>query len=125
MSECGKLNLDDSNCFAVDIGRDYLLDLTYSFGGVPIDLTAYSISMSIRENGSETDFLTLGIVGDLNSTGIYIAAPSTGIFKIVITKADTALADNISYNYEIVLTDPSSKESTFLYGVFAFKKRLP
>lgn len=125
---CNNLELTDANCFSVDIGRDYLLNMTYDDGATPpvaIDLTGFDLAMNIKLATETVNFLTLGIVGDLDTTGIFLADPTTGVFQIVITEADTATATATDYNYEIVITDPASKETTFLYGLIKFAERLP
>jgi hypothetical protein len=125
---CNNLELTEANCFSVDIGKYYILNFEYQNpDGSPVDFTGFTFAMNIKLPADPANFLTLGMVTDLDTTGIFMPNPASGIFQIIFTEATTATAaePDTDYNYDIVITNPSGKEETFLYGLIKFVQRVP
>jgi len=76
--------------------------------------------MSIQAKNTAVDLLTLSIVGDNSTTGIYISDAESGEFYIQIRKEDSTSVGKGQYNYAIRITDPSSNEDLFMYGDINF-----
>lgn len=115
------LNLSNVNNLAANVSYDYSFKIEYlDSERTGIDLTGYVLSMQIQAKNTDVDLLTLAIVGDLTSTGIYIPDPTTGEFFIQIRKADTVTVGDGQYNYQIRIIDPSSNEALFMYGNISF-----
>tara|TARA_R110002167_G_scaffold266022_1_gene472735 strand:- start:483 stop:851 length:369 start_codon:yes stop_codon:yes gene_type:complete len=118
---CNSFNF--SGCTAVIVGYDFTKKISYSSpSGSAIDLTGFLINMSIQAKNSAVDLLSLSIVGDDQTTGIYIPDPATGEFYIQIRKADSTTLGSGSYDYSIRLTDVSLNESLFMYGTTSFNE---
>lgn len=112
---CNSFNFN--GCTAVDVGYDFSKKITYNDPeNTAIDLTGYVFSMSIQAKNTAVDLLTLSIVGDDSSTGIYIPTPENGEIFIQIRKADTTALGVGSFNYSIRMTDPDGNDSVFMYG---------
>lgn len=116
---CNSFNFN--GCFAVAVGFDYSNSMTETDDDEqPIDYTGFDFSMSIQAKNTAVDLLTLSVVGDDTSTGIYIPAPTTGEIFIQIRKADSTTLGAGDYVYSIRITDPSLNEDLFSYGDISF-----
>lgn len=82
--------------------------ITASISGTPIDFTGYTAKMEIRNAISNDVALTLQ-----NGDGITLS--SVGVITIVMTAAQTSDL-NGRYNYDLEITDASSKKRTYTYG---------
>ncbi|MEE9352372.1 MAG: hypothetical protein V3U78_08935 [Thiotrichaceae bacterium] len=116
---CNSFNFN--GCFAVPVGFDYTNSLTETDDDeMAIDFTGFDFSMSIQAKNTDVDLLTLSVVGDATTTGIYIPEPTTGEIFIQIRKADSTTVGASDYNYSIRITDPSLNEDLFSYGDISF-----
>jgi len=116
---CNSFNFN--GCFAVAVGYDYTNSMTESDDdGIATDYTGFDFSMSIQAKNTDVDLLTLSVVTDAVSTGIYIPEPTAGEFFIQIRKADSIALGKGDYNYSIRITDPSGNEDLFSYGDISF-----
>ena len=114
---CNSFNFN--GCFAVPVGFDYTSSMTETDDDEnAIDFTGFDFSMSIQAKNTAVDLLTLSVVGDDSSTGLYIPEPTTGEIFIQIRKADTLASGD--YVYSIRITDPSANEDLFAYGNISF-----
>lgn len=114
---CNSFNFN--GCFAVPVGYDYVTSMTDTDpDSKAIDFTGFDFSMSIQAKNTAVDLLTLAVVGDDTTTGIYIPDPTNGEIFIQIRKADTL--DPGDYNYTIRITDLSANEALFAYGNISF-----
>lgn len=112
---CNSFNFN--GCFAVPVGFDYVSSMIETDDQeMAIDLTGFDFSMSIQAKNTAVDLLTLSVVGDDSSTGIYIPEPTTGEIFIQIRKADSTTLGAGDYVYSIRITDPSLNEDLFSYG---------
>ncbi len=112
---CNSYNFN--GCNAVPVGFDFSSKITYTDSSdKAIDLTGVTLSMSIQAKNSAVDLLTLAIVGDDSTTGIYIPDPTTGEFYIQIRSADTVTLTAGDYVYFISYTDTNGNATRFLYG---------
>jgi len=110
---CNSFNFN--GCFAIPIGFDFN---DFYFEDDNKDYTGFDFSMSIQAPNAAVDLLTLSVVFDDSTTGIYLPNPANGVIFIQIMKADTlSLGD---YNYSIRVTDPSNIEKPFSYGTISF-----
>ena len=110
---CNSFNFN--GCFAVPVGYDFN---DFFFENNEEDYTGFTFSMSIQAKNTAVDLLTLSVVGDDSTTGIYIPDPTSGIIFIQIMKADTLASGD--YEYSIRITDTSSIETLFAYGSISF-----
>lgn len=116
---CNSFNFN--GCFAVPVGFDYTNSMTEADAdGIATDYTGFDFSMSIQAKNTDVDLLTLSVVTDAVSTGIYIPEPISGEFFIQIRKADSITLGKGDYNYSIRITDPSGNEDLFSYGDISF-----
>jgi len=116
---CNSFNFN--GCTSVKVGYDYAKKITYTDSDDnAIDLTGYDFSMSIQAKNTNVDLLTLSVVGDDSSTGIYISDAEAGEFYIQIRKADSTSVGSGSYDYAIRITNPSGDEDLFMYGGINF-----
>lgn len=116
---CNSFNFN--GCFAVPVGYDYVTSMTDTDpDSIAIDFTGFDFSMSIQAKNTDVDLLTLSVVGDDTTTGIYIPDPTTGEIFIQIRKADSTSLGAGDYNYTIRITDPSLNEDLFAYGNISF-----
>jgi len=116
---CNSFNFN--GCFAVPVGYDYTNSMTDTDpDGIATDFTGFDFSMSIQAKNTNVDLLTLSVVGDLVTTGIYIPDPTAGEIFIQIRKADTIVVGKGDFNYSIRITDPSANEDVFSYGNISF-----
>ena len=114
---CNSFNFN--GCFAVPVGFDYTSSMIETDDDeIAIDFTGFDFSMSIQAKNTAVDLLTLSVVGDDTSTGLYIPEPTTGEIFIQIRKADTLASGD--YVYSIRITDPSANENLFSYGGISF-----
>ena len=68
---CNSFNFN--GCTSVKVGYDFSKKITYNDpDNNAIDLTGYDFSMSIQAKNTAVDLLTLSVVGDDSTTGIYI-----------------------------------------------------
>ena len=112
---CNSFNFN--GCFAVPVGYDYD---DFFFENDSEDYTGFDFSMSIQAQNTDIDLLTLSIVGDNSTTGIYIPDPTNGIIFIQIMKADSIIVGKGDFNYSIRITNPSSSDDLFAYGNISF-----
>jgi len=116
---CNTFNFN--GCFAVPIGTDY----TMWFGedgddSQATDFTGYTFLMTIQDKITKADLLSMPVVGDDQTTGIYIPDPTNGEIFIQIRKADTVTVGKGDRIYNIKITDPSGNETLFSYGGISF-----
>jgi hypothetical protein len=101
----------------VPVGYDFSSKITYTdSSNTAIDLTGVTLSMSIQAKNSAVDLLTLAIVGDDSTTGIYVPDPTSGEFYIQIREAETDTLGVGDFVYFIDYTDTNSNKTRFLYG---------
>ena len=116
---CNSFNFN--GCFAVPVGFDYVNSMIETDPeNMAMDFTGFDFSMSIQAKNTAVDLLTLSVVTDAVSTGIYIPEPLSGEIFIQIRKADTTTVGAGDYNYSIRITDPSANEDLFAYGNISF-----
>ena len=82
--------------------------ITASISGVPVNFTGYTAKMEIRNAISNSVVLTLE-----NGSGITLS--TVGVITIVMTAVQTAALIG-DYNYDLQITDTSSKKRTYTYG---------
>ena len=116
---CNSFNFN--GCFAVSVGYDYTNSMTEADAdGIATDYTGFDFSMSIQAKNTAVDLLTLPVVGNDTTTGIYIPDPTSGEIFIQIRKADSIIVGKGDFNYSIRITDPSANEDVFSYGNISF-----
>lgn len=126
MGICSQFDYSEStqpSCTNVNVGFDFSMPLTYENEGEPIDLTSSVFVMTIKAAIGGATLLSLPIVGDNVTTGLYIPVPLDGQITVQITKADTITVGDGVFPYQMVRTDPSSNESIFMQGTIQFVDR--
>lgn len=115
---CNTFNYN--GCFAVSVGYDYTMSLTDSGDdNQATDFTGYDFVMTIQDKDN-VDLLALPVVGDDQTTGIYLPDPTNGELFIQIRKADSITVGKGDHIYNIRITDPSGNETPFSYGAISF-----
>jgi hypothetical protein len=110
-------------CTNVDVGFDFSSSLTYEDNGTAINLTGYIFVMTIKASLGGSILLTLPIVGNNTTTGLYIPAPTNGQIFVQILEADTITVGNGIFPYEMTITDSFGLESIFMQGTIEFIDR--
>lgn len=124
MGLCNQANLEfANNCTQVDVGFDWRKTLTYDTGGVVNDITGFVFVMTIKDEIGGSILLTLPIVGDAVTTGIYIPDPTNGILMLLITDTDSIATGGGVYPYEMTSTDTAGLISPFMQGTIQFLDR--
>jgi hypothetical protein len=124
MSLCNQADLSFANsCTQVDVGFDWKKTLTYDTGGVANDVTGFVFVMTIKDENGGSTLLTLPIVGDNITTGIYIPDPTSGVLMLLITDTDSIAVGGGVYPYEIASTDTDGLISPFMQGTIQFLDR--
>ncbi len=93
--------------------QDYTLTLKDS-NEVAIDITGWTIMMTIKENKTDTDAQAI-IQKVVNS----FSNPTSGVAVITLNAADTDALDPKGYWYDIQVKTNTGKVYTILKGVFA------
>ncbi len=118
---CNSLNFTGN--LAIPVGFDFKTKITYvDSNDNPIPLENYSFSMSIRPKNSSTDLLTLFIVNDQVTSGLYIPDFNSGAFYIQVRQAQTLAVGAGMFDYFIPMTTPSGDNELFLYGDVSFNQ---
>jgi len=123
---CNLFNFQTGTCTQVNIGFDFSKVLTYTdSNGAAVNITGFDFVMTVKDTLGGSVILTLPIVGTNLLTGFYIPSPTTGILFLQISKADTtAITGGVGvYPYEIVVTDPDTKENIYFQGTIEFIDR--
>jgi len=116
---CNTFNYN--GCFAVPVGRVYETSLTDTGDdNEATDLTGFDFLMTIQDNKTGADLLILPVVGDDQTTGIYIPDLKSGEFWIQIRPAESILLGAGDYKYNISIIDPSLNDRLFSYGAISF-----
>lgn len=76
--------------------------------------------MVIQERNTTTTVLTLDIVANDFTTGIYIPDATLGQLFIQIRKADTTAVGKGNYDYVIKEINPSGYERPWMHGAITF-----
>lgn len=111
-------NFNFGKCFAVLVGDDYTM--SFRDTGEGADFTGFDFVMTIKDKTTGATLLTLPIVGDTQTTGIYIDVPTDAEMFIQVRKEDSLVVGEGNHVYDIRQTDPSGNESTFEYGTIPF-----
>lgn len=125
MGTCSQFDYTESTqpCTNADVGFDFSKSLTYENLDIPIDITGFVFSMTIKDSVGGATLLSLPIVLNASTTGLYIPDPTNGEIFVQITKADTITVGNGVFPYEMTETNPSSKISIFMQGTIQFIDR--
>jgi len=110
-------------CTNVDVGFDFSTSLTYEDNGTAINITGFVFAMTIKASIGGATLLTLPIVGDNTTTGLYIPDPTNGEIFVQILAADTITVGAGVFPYEMTITDPSGLISIFMQGTIEFIDR--
>lgn len=110
-------------CTNVNVGFDFSKSITYSNDGTAIDITGFVFSMTVKDTIGGSTLLTLPIVGDILTTGLYIPTPETGEIFVQITDTDTIATGAGVFPYEMIITNPSGIISIFMQGTIQFIDR--
>ena len=110
-------------CTNVNVGFNFSKSVTYSNEGTPINITGFVFAMTVKASIGGSTLLTLPIVTDNLTTGLYIPDPSTGEIFVQIIKADTISTGAGVFPYEMILINPSGLESIFMEGTIQFIDR--
>lgn len=114
------LNNDDGKCAAVEVGYDYLLNVTYKdSAGAVISLVGATIQMII-EDGQGSPLLTLDHVVDRLLTGIYINDAANGDFDVQISDTDSTTVGEGSFPYRVTIIDSVGLKHRISRGVITF-----
>ena len=104
---CKQVNLNTSNCLAVNSGYDYSFNVKAS-----IDLTGKTIYFKVKSVNEVGFILELTNSNDPEVSGVYINSLAQGDFDIIIKAVDS---DGITGNkvYECYIEDATSKGLLF------------
>ena len=121
---CNLFNFQTGTCTQVDKDFDFEKVLTYTdSNGAAVDVTSFVFLMTIKAALGGATLLTLPIVVDNITTGLYIPFPATGVLNMLITDTDAGLIDAGVYPYEMTVVDTDSKEEIFMQGTIEFVDR--
>lgn len=125
MGTCNSFDYTESTqpCTNVDVGFNFSKSLTYEDDGTAIDITDFTFAMTIKASIGGSTLLTLPIVTDNITTGLYIPDPTNGEIFIQIIKAATISTGDGVFPYEMIMTDASSLDSIFMQGTIQFIDR--
>lgn len=116
---CSTFNYN--GCFAVPVGRVFETSLTdLGDDNQETNLTGFDFLMTIQDNKTGADLLILSVVGDDQTTGIYIPEPKSGEILIQIRPAESISLGAGDYKYNISIIDPSLNNRLFTYGNISF-----
>ena len=104
---CKQVNLNTSNCLAVNSGYDYSFNVKAS-----IDLTGKTIYFKIKSVNEVGFILELTNSNDPDVSGVYINSLSQGDFDIIIKAVDSTGISG-SKVYECYIEDATSKDLLF------------
>ena len=112
---CKQVNLNTSNCLAVNSGYDYLFNVKAS-----IDLTLKTIYFKVKSVNQVGFILELTNSNNPDVSGVYINNLSQGDFDVIIKSVDS---DSVSGSkvYECYIEDDSAKDLLF-QGSILFDK---
>ena len=110
-------------CTNVDVGFNFSKSITYSNDGIPINITGVVFAMTIKASIGGATLLTLPIVTDNLTTGLYIPTPTNGGIFVQITGADSITIGAGVFPYEMIMTDTFSLETIFMQGTIQFIDR--
>jgi hypothetical protein len=125
MGTCNNFNYSVSTvpCTNVDVGFDFSKVVIYENDGTAIDLTGSVFAMSIKDTIGGSVLLSLPIVGDNLTTGLYIPTPINGEIFVQITEADSIAVGEGVFPYEMTRTDTDGKDFIFMQGTIQFIDR--
>jgi len=96
----------------VNQGIDLIFTVTWTDStGTPINLTGYTIKMSVNNQVSNASILSLAI-----GSGVTVSAPSTGVAQFQITGTQTAALSVGTYSYGIKATSAGGINYDWLDG---------
>ena len=110
-------------CTNVDVGFNFTKTIIYENDGTPIDITSFTFLMTIKDAIGGSTLLSLPIVGNNLTTGLYIPDPTNGQIIIQIMEADSITIGAGSFPYEMIMTNPSALDSIFMQGLIQFVDR--
>ncbi len=110
-------------CTNVNVGFNFSKSITYANEGTAINITGFVFAMTVKDTIGGSTLLTLPIVGDALTTGLYIPTPETGEIFVQITGIDTTATGAGVFPYEMIITNPSGLESIFMQGTMQFIDR--
>ena len=116
MATCD-LTLSDRSMYR---GDTYKFTATIKNNGVVLDITGYTVLMSVRKTYKDLDN---PVDPDIESTAT-IPVGTDGVANFVIIPADTADLDARDYIYDIELTSGSGEVSTIGVGKFTILKEV-
>jgi len=120
---CNNFNFNSSTCTQVNTGFWYSRVMKYTDDSSnAIDLTGFSLSMTIKDALGGSTLLTLSSGVDDSTTGFHIPDPTAGTIYMQITSIDSDMTGG-NYPYEIVITDSSGKDQIFMQGYINFVDR--
>ncbi len=121
---CNEFNFLTGTCTQVDVGFDFDKVLTYTdSAGLAIDVTGFDFTLIIKDTLAGSTLLTLPIVGDNTTTGLYIPDPTNGIINMHITDTDSTAVGVGLFPYEMTETDGDLKVDIFIQGNIQFSDR--
>lgn len=125
MGTCNNFDYTESTqpCTNINVGFDFSKVLFYESDGTAIDITGFVFAMTIKDSIGGATLLSLPIVLDDDTTGLYIPIPTDGQIFVQITQADTIATGAGIFPYEMTMTDLDSKDSIFMQGTIQFIDR--
>jgi hypothetical protein len=91
--------------------------------GAVVPLTGQTFEMTIKDTNGGTVLLTMPIVTDKITTGIYIPSPTDGIMFLQIMRADSVTVGEGYFPFEIIRTDSDGLLSVYITGEIQFYTR--
>lgn len=108
--------MDKTNFQAIR-GDTFSLTLTFSTGGVPINITGWTIFFTLKNNIEDADADKV-----ITKTVVSHTSPTTGVTTIALTAAETALLAG-SYFYDVQYKQADGTTiMTCLEGILTFNK---
>ncbi|HIP08243.1 MAG TPA: hypothetical protein EYG65_00750 [Rhodospirillales bacterium] len=121
---CSEFNFQSSDCSNVDIGFDWFdISLNYSDENGDIDLTGFTLEMTIKDALGGATLLVLPTVGDALTTGLFIPTPTNGEVKAQITSVSSAAVAAGVHPYQTTITNPSGQTEIWMQGTIEFSNR--
>ena len=99
------------------IGKDFKQQFQNKTGNDNEATTSYTWEGEIKDSGGTT-VQSLASVGDVTTTGIYIADASTGVVQLQVRIAELAAMGAGSYTYEVRVSDTDPAKEIFATGNF-------
>ena len=103
--------------FSVDKGRDLLQEFTFKDeDGNALDLSGYTFRSQARESSDPDSTLIIEHTVDYSDANV-------GTVRLTNTDTETgAIADDVGY-YDLLVSDGSGLEETWVYGMETYNKR--